>query len=255
MEGVFAHLVEGFGTPITVLPPENAEALGPEFFRDSSLYRALADVRPDILVVDLNWPHLDAFIRYLPCRKVFLTRLIDSGTFRFRTAGRELAFRPEDYDLLFRTEPGFDLPFPSESLEPIIIRNRDEILPREDARADLGLAPEDRACLFAFNGKEGEGAEAWRSFSYLEEEGWKVIRSDNREGGLFPAVDWFNAFDLVVCGAGYNAFWEARYFRKQAFFVPFPRLFEDVKRRIALCSDYEFEENGADQLVRRILAL
>ncbi len=251
----FARLAARFGVPIDVIAPEDEVALGLDRCRDSALYRAIDAARPDVLIVDINWPHLDAFLRDLPCRKVYLTRQIDPRTFRFRTHYRDYSFRPSDWDLVLRTEPGFDLPFPSEFVEPLVIRNRDEILTREAARADLGLPGGDRACLFAFNGKTGEGAEAWKSFDYLEGEGWTVVRSDNRAGGLFPAVDWYNAFDLVVCGAGYNAFWEARYFRKEAFFVPFPRRFESQERRVALCSDYEFEENGADQLVRRILAL
>lgn len=255
VESKYAGFADKFSLPYTLIPPEDEVVLGPDRWRDSALYRAIEAAAPDVLVVDIHWFALDSFLRHLPCKKVFLTRQIDPRTFRFRTPDRELVFRPEDWDLVLRTEPGFDLPFPSEAVEPLVLRNRDEILSSEAARADLGLGPGDRACLFAFSGRTGEGAEAWKSFSYLEDEGWTVIRSDNREGGLFPAMDWYNAFDLVVCGAGYNQFWEARYLRKEAYFVPFPRRFEDQARRIALCSDYEFEENGADQVVRRILAL
>ncbi len=251
----YGRFAEIFEVPLVQIPPEDETALGPDRYRGSALYRAIEAAAPDVLVVDIHWFALDSFIRELPCRKVILIRRIDPRYFRFRVADRELAFRPGDWDLVLRTEPGFDLPFPSESVEPLVLRSRDEILTAADARADLGLGPEDRACLFAFSGGVGKGAESWSSFSYLEDEGWKVIRSDNREGGLFPAVDWYNAFDLVVCGAGYNAFWEARYFRKEAFFVPCETRFEDPVGRIALCSDYDFEENGADQAVRRILAL
>ena len=60
---------------------------------------------------------------------------------------------------------------------------------------------------------------------------------------------------MLVCGAGYSAFWEARYFRKEAYFVPYPRNFEDQARRVALGSDYEFDENGVDQSVRLIMDL
>ena len=255
LQSEFARLAEPFGVSLTTVPPEDESALGPGRFRDSALFRAIQAAAPDVLVVDLYWFPLDAFLRDLPCRKILLIRQIDPRFFRFRLPDRELVFRPSDYDLVLRTEPGFEPPFPSESVEPVIIRNRDEILPRAAARADLGLSDGDQACLFAFNGKSGEGAEAWKSFSYLEAEGWKVVRSDNRGGGLFPAADWFAAFDLLVCGAGYNAFWEARYFRKEAFFAPFPRRFESQARRVALCSDYEFERNGADQLAERILSL
>ena len=86
-------------------------------------------------------------------------------------------------------------------------------------------------------------------------EGWRVVRSDNRSGGLFPAARWFNAFELLVCGAGYSAFWEARYFGKEACFVPYPRRFEDQARRIALFSDYTPKGNGADELVDRLTGL
>ncbi len=251
----YARFAERFGVPLVQIPPEDEIALSPAKCRGSALFRAVEAAAPDVLVVDIHWFALDSFIRDLPCRKLILIRRIDPRYFRFRVADRELAFRPEDWDLVLRTEPGFDLPFPSESVEPLVLRNRDEILSADAARADLGLRPEDRVCLFAFSGGMGKGAESWSSFSYLEDEGWKVVRSDNREGGLFPAVDWFNAFDLLVCGAGYNAFWEARYFRKDAFFVPCETRFEDPAGRIRLCSDYEFEENGADQVVRRILAL
>ena len=66
---------------------------------------------------------------------------------------------------------------------------------------------------------------------------------------LFPEVDYFNAFDMIVCGGGYNQFWEAVYFNKEAIFCPLPLTFEDQARRIRECQEYYFEENGADQLV------
>ena len=255
VETEYARFAEKLGVPLAMVPPEDEDVLSPRRFRDSELFAAIRAADPDVLIVDLHWFALDAFIRELPCRKVILIRRVDPRYFRFRTPNRELAFRPADYDIVVRIEPGFRLPFPSDSVEPIVLRNRDEILSRRAARTDLGLSEGARACLFAFSGTVGQGEETWKSFSYLEDEGWTVVRSDNRNEGLFPVVDWFAAFDLVVCGAGYNAFWEARYFRKEAFFSPCRTLFEDARERVATCSDYEFEENGADQLVRRVLSL
>ena len=63
------------------------------------------------------------------------------------------------------------------------------------------------------------------------------------------------SFDLVVCGAGYNAFWEIIYFNKEAAFEPVPRRFEDQYRRVRECQEHYFDENGADQLVDLILGL
>jgi len=255
VETPFASLAGRLGVEIVTVPMEDELALGPDRYRSSALYKAITDYAPDVLVVDLFWFPLDPFIRDLPCKKVILIRQVDPRFFSMRLPDRELAFRPEDYDLIVKTEPAFELPFPTTEIDPIIIRNRDEIMTAGEARADLGLVSDDHACLFAFNGNSDEGAKAWKSFSYLEEEGWKVIRSGNREGGLFPAADWFNAFDMLVCGAGYSAFWEARYFGKEASFVPYPRRFEDQSRRIALCADYVPEANGADTLVGMILRL
>lgn len=249
LETPFAILAQRFGIPVITIPAEDGAALDKEHYESSALYSAISAFKPDVLVLDLFWFGLDAFIRELPCRKIILLRQVDPRFFHARFADGEIMFRPSDYDLVLKVEPNFDLPFPSRQIEPIVIRNRDEVLSRDAALADLGLSAGGRNCFFAFNGKSGEGDEAWKSFSYLEREGWNVVRSDNRRGGLFPAVDWYAAFDLLVCGGGYSAFWEARWFGKEAFFVPFPRQFENQARRVALCSDYEMERNGADELV------
>lgn len=251
----FSSLASKFGFQAVEVPIEPAESFGEARVQESALYKAIVDSSPDILVSDLHWFPLASFVRGLPCKKAILFRQIDPRYFRLRLPDRDIAFEPADYDLVVKTEPGFELPFPSTEIEPMVMRNREEVMDAGTARADLGLAPDDRTCLFAFNGAIGEGARAWKSFSYLEDEGLKVIRSDNRAGGLFPAVDWFNAFDMLVCGAGYSAFWEARFFRKEAYFVPFKRVFEDQARRVALCSDYEFDVNGADTLASMLLSL
>ncbi|HAE23320.1 MAG TPA: hypothetical protein DCG47_13520 [Spirochaetaceae bacterium] len=251
----FAGLAERQGVAIETIDAEDEKRLGPELWRESALFKAIDAYNPDVLVVDLFWFALDSFIRELPCKKAILIRQVDPAFFAMRTAERALCFRPEDYDLAAAIEPGFNTPFASERLEPLVVRHRDEIMPAGRALRELGLDPDDQACFFGFNGNAWEGAEVWKSFDYLEGEGWKVVRSNNREGGLFPAVDWFNAFGLLVVGAGYNAFWEARYFGKEAFFAPFPRNFEDQYRRIRLCSSYVPKENGADQLIRRIAGM
>jgi UDP-N-acetylglucosamine:LPS N-acetylglucosamine transferase len=79
-----------------------------------------------------------------------------------------------------------------------------------------------------------------------------MVYSTNYQGGLFPVLDYFNAFDLLICSAGYNAFWEARFFDKEAIFIPVPRRFEDQRKRVEENLDYTFKENGADQLVDMI---
>lgn len=247
----FCHLAATEHVDFAEIPVEGIAQLGSDGWQTSALYAAIADWQPDIVVADLHWFALDAMLDSLPCRKAILFRQVAPHFFTISLPDRQLRFRPEAWDLVLATEPGFSLPFSCQTIEPLIIRNRDEILPANQARHELGLAKDAQTCLFPFNGHSHEAAEAWNNFSYLEDEGWTVYRSENRQGGLFPAVSWFNAFDLLVCGAGYNAFWEARYFEKEAYFVSFPRRFEDQDLRIARCGDYTPRENGADQLVRR----
>jgi hypothetical protein len=168
--------------------------------------------------------------------------------------GKTLAFRQQDYDLALSIEP-FPTSQPLRQINPIILRNRDEILPRQRALAELDLADEGHHCLFAFNGKPGEFENVKKMYSYLGDEGYQMVYSTNYQGGLFPAVDYFNAFEVLICGAGYNAFWEAVYFQKESIFVPQQRRFENQSWRVDECQDYVFERNGADELVELILGM
>ena len=56
--------------------------------------------------------------------------------------------------------------------------------------------------------------------------------------------------DLLVSGGGYATFYETRFLGIPAKLESFPRLAEDIGWRLRTNSDYEFEENGADQFVR-----
>jgi hypothetical protein len=230
------------------VPFEDEWRLSRRDFSSSALYTTILALRPDVLIVDMFWFPLSHFIRGLQCRKIFLCRQVADGFFSVRTAEETLKFNPEDYDLALATEP-FPCNAPLTRIDPLVIRNRYEIMSREDAERALHLGGSAPRCLFAFNGKPGELARAKENYANLAGEGYEIVYSTNYEGGIFPAVDYFNAFDLLVCGAGYNSFWEAVYFGKPAVFVPQQRRFEDQARRVEECRGYVFERNGADGLV------
>jgi hypothetical protein len=251
----YVDLARRSGIPVTTFPLESEEMLSPERYRESGVFDSLASFKPDILIVEQFWFGLHSFVHDLPCKKVLLTFQMDPSVFQLKIRENEYRFHPEDYDLLLRTEPGYEVPFESREINPMVMLNRDEIMSREAALADLMLPEAAHACLFACSGEPAQVEDTWKSFSYLEAEGWIVIRSQHLDGGLFPVSDWFNAFDFLVSGAGYCAFWEARWFKKEAFFVPFPRRFEDQARRASIFSDYTFDTNGADELVRMLMAL
>ena len=250
----FAGLADRMGVSHREVPLENETQLSPEAFASSALYRTIVELNPDVLIVAMHWFMLASFIRELPCRKVYLCRQVDERFFTIPLPENSLAFRPEDYDLALSIEP-FQTTLPLRRINPIVLRNRDEILPRAKALGKLGLTEGGNHCLFAFNGKPGEFEDTRKMYSYLGEEGYQMVYSTNYQGGLFPAVDYFNAFEMLICGAGYNAFWEAVYFQKETIFVPQPRRFENQSWRVEECQEYAFERNGADELVELILGM
>ncbi len=256
----FTDLAERIGVSVRRIPGENEHHLSRSNYKTSALYRTLLDLKPDVLIVDLSWFTLYQFIDELECKKIFLCRQIEDAAFIIPLPEGPLRFEPDHYDRVFAIEP-FESSLKMERLNPLIIRNRDEILPREAALHALGGGESEKEkegsklCLFAFNGKPGEFEEKRKTYAYLEDEGYTIFYTSNFHGGLFPAVDYFNAVDLLICGAGYNAFWEAVYFKKDAIFVPVRRRFENQRLRVETCAEFEFTENGADQLAREIFSM
>ncbi|MBN1836616.1 MAG: hypothetical protein JW820_12250 [Spirochaetales bacterium] len=249
----FGRLADLLGFAHREIPPESENQLSPDGYPDSAVYRALQDLQPDILLVDLLWFPLLHFLHEIPGRKVFLWQQLDAGFFTIPLPVGPLSFDPAQYDLVVAIEP-FTGEGPATQVNPLILRNRDEILPRADALSALDLT-ERKHCLIAINAHPGDFERVRERYSYLASSGYRLVYSTNYQGGLFPAVDYFNAFDLVVCGASYSAFWEAVYFDKEAIFVPVVTRFTDSERLLREYRDYRFEENGADQLVRILLTL
>jgi hypothetical protein len=243
----FAHLAERMGIQHIEIPPEDERKLSKTAWPSSTLYGTLSTLSPDVLVVDLLWFPLYNFIRELECRKLFLWEDIDPKFFSIALPTGKINFDPSMFDAVVAIEP-FEGDGPSMSVHPLIIRNRDEILPREEAASRLGLDCEKKACLIAINAHPGDFERASAKYAHLESEGYQLFRTTNYKGGIFPAVDYFNAFDFVICGATYNSFWETRYFEKQAEYVPIRTQFLDGGELVRKWSDYTFCENGADEL-------
>ena len=249
----FQRLAEELQVDSVQLPRDPAhKLLGPERF-GTAVYQSIQDFSPDVLIVEGSWFVFHDLIHDIDAYKIGLFFGLLPGFFHVNAAGRELRIQEWDYDRVFAIEP-FDPPFPAEHLNPILLRNPDEILPREEAAARLGIDPDRQTAFIALNGRPGEFEDLKKTYSYLEDE-YQVVYSSNYHGGIFPAVDYYNAFDFIVCGAGYSQFWEAIYLDKEALFVPQPRRFESQAWRVENCQNYRFTENGADQLARIIADL
>ncbi|MFH0975665.1 MAG: hypothetical protein V1874_07760 [Spirochaetota bacterium] len=237
------------------IPVENEEILLKKDYHISSLYKILEKIKPDVILFDLIWFMTCNFIHELNCKKILLCRQVSDKYFSIPLPDQKLVFNPDHFDLIFATEP-FKSTVEMRQLNPLIIRNRDEIFTRDKALKKLGIKNKRSVCLLAYNGEPGEYEAIKKKYSYLTDTEYQMLYSTNySDKSYFPIVDYFNAFDFIVSGAGYNAFWEIIYFNKEAIFEPVPRQFEDQFWRVQNCQEYYFDENGADQLVDIIMNL
>lgn len=180
--------------------------------------------------------------------KVPLCRQVEKRFFTITTSDGQEAFDPTAYDSIYKIEP-FQLPFPAVELNPIVIRNHDEILSREAALSRLGIDGKRSVCLVSYSGSDGKHQPLLEEANKL---GTTMEQVTVSNGEKFPVVDCFQAVDLVISTAGYNSFWEVRYFRKNSIFIPMPKRFENQDQRLHTCRELNFDDNGADQLIQAI---
>ena len=129
---------------------------------------------------------------------------------------------------------------PAEWVGPLVVLERDEALPREQARESLGL-PTDRPCVLLQLGAGvlGRGKEQERALiDEVASTGAHVVvssydagadRSDERVSVVhrYPMVRYSRAFDLAVAAAGYNTFTELVHHAVPTVFVPNPETMAD----------------------------
>ncbi len=247
-----AHLSDIFGINHIEVPPENEDRLSQFNWSSSILYQILMGLDPDVLLIDLMWFTLYYFIEDLKCKKIFLCRQVDESFFTISLPDYPISFQPDDFNLILKTEP-FKTDIPMTQINPIIIRNRNEIFTRDEAMSRLGLDPAGKYCLMTYSGDPNDFENKKMKYDYLKDDDFTMIYWANYHNTLFPAVDYYNAFDFIISSAGYNSFWEAVYFQKDSLFIPQEKRFEDHQMRIDECSDFRYEENGADQLVDLII--
>ncbi|HOT47019.1 MAG TPA: hypothetical protein PLC28_19230 [Spirochaetota bacterium] len=248
----FGHLAEHFDA--RWVPVETEDDLAPARWNKSILYKTFRKLKPDVLLVHHQWFMVHHFIKELPCKKIYLSDQAFDSHFKVPLPSGTLEFSPGSYDRVFAIEP-FQSAVPMETVNPVILKNRDEIMPRKTALERLHLDGAKPVALYALSGKP-EYFDLFKSkYAHLKEEGYEVIHSSTYHNGIFPAVDYFNAFDLIVCGAGYNQVWEAIYFGKKAIFEMLDVNFSDQASRIKAGQTFSFDVNGADQLADIILGL
>ncbi len=235
------------------VPLETETELSEKNCRASVLYKTLKKLKPDVLLVNHTWFAPFHFIRELPCKKIYLSDQAYDSHFRVPLPGGDLVFDPGQYDRVLAIEP-FTSGIAMERINPLVVRDRDEILDRAAALRRLRLDGSRKVALYSFSGDPGDYERHLEQYAYLDRE-YEVVRLSLGRDLIFPVVDCFNAVDLLICGAGYNQVWEANYFRKKAIFEIHEVRFSDQRLRVQASESFHFDENGADQLVDMIVGL
>lgn len=212
------------------------------------VWHTLGLLRPDLLVVD-------TFPRGSFGELLSALDLCRHTVFVHRPVRREVAERPDFqamlplYDAIVVPEHEAELYLPASVRDrvtmvgPVLSRERCEMLPREEARARLGVG--DRRCVYVSAGGGGDrGAEA-----HLHEV-VGALRSDPDlalvvgSGPLYrgrpvpgattlpgAAAESMAAFDAAVCAAGYNTFGELMFAGVPTAFLPQEKMADDQAAR------------------------
>lgn len=236
------------------------ELAHPERAPQSELARTLRAVAPDVLLVDLFWAPLRHLLPLRGCEAWLLLRRTPPVWFE---GPKGLPFEPSLFTRILGIEPGLQAPRLDATLAPIVSVNPDELRPRGALREQLGVLPSEPLHVIHQAGAPGD----WRKLLDIRPErpvhvlapGLAANDAEVTEGvhlhdgqALFPLAAWLGDADAIACGAGYNAFWEARWLghASRTTFVPFVRTIDDQAWRLRTCSDHTPVENGADVLAR-----
>jgi UDP:flavonoid glycosyltransferase YjiC (YdhE family) len=212
----------------------------------------LADARPAVLVFDGAHPYpaaLEAMAAVPGLTKVWSRRPL----WRARR-GRPILALAAAFDLVLEPgelaaddDAGLTVARRDEAVrvDPIVLCDEFEVLPREEAERALGLEPGRlnvlvalgqgpqvdgavRRCLARLGGEPGVQVAALESSisSRLDVPDTVQLLRDT-----YPVSRYYRAFDFAISAAGYNAFHELIRFAVPTLFVPMPRELDDQAAR------------------------
>lgn len=196
---------------------------------------AVATLQPDLLLVD-TFPG-GSFGELGPVLELARRRVLIARPVRAEIAA-DAAYQSwlPLYDAVVVPDDG--------GVGPVLLREREELMPREAAREALGLSG--RAVFVSLGGGGDPAApdQLPRLVPALRARGWQVVVG---AGPLYqgpeirgPGVVWldryapselFRAFDAAVSAGGYNTLYELMFAGVPTVFLPQPRLADDQEGR------------------------
>ncbi len=237
---------------------DHGELLDPTRAPSSELARTLDLLAPDLLVVDMFWAPLVRLLPRATCEAWLLVRRAPAA---WLVGHAMMKLDRTHYTRLIGIEPGVEA---SEAIDPIVVVDRDEVLPAHSLRERLGVANGSRLDVVVQAGAPDE----WRALVPNDaREPVHVFTIDAVQGDvptnvrvhdgaeLFPLARWLAGADSIASGAGYNAFWEARWLghADRTRFVAFARPIDDQAWRLRTHADHTPRANGADTLASYIV--
>ena len=209
----------------------------------SEIATALAEFRPDLLLVDLFWAPMRHVLPSLGCEAWLLLRTCPRAWF---DGPPDTRFEARQFRRIIGIEP-FRHAVIRESVDPIVVGNPDECRPRTALRERLGVPDGQPLTVTMHAGLAGELAQLGADQAHRLD-----LFADD---ALFPVAEWLPGADRILCAAGYNAFWEARWlgYADRTRFTPLARKIDDQGWRVANCAAHPMRANGADTLAASIL--
>lgn len=225
--------------------------LDPSTVEQTPLCQALMALQADVVVVGHFWANVHFVLPKLAAKAVLLLRKAPPVWVVGPPVAPFSSTRAH-YERIFEIEPvGFAGGF--ETLPPLVVANRDELVPAAVARRALLQNDDDdgRPLRLVFQaGVVGEAA----AMSGSDTSSSQTIVCDLHDPQApWPMAPLLDGADAIVTGAGYNAWWETQWLGQahKTTWVPFARSIDDQAWRMALPAT-TMTDNGADVLLRML---
>jgi len=216
----------------TQLPlPAGVEIIDPKLDRRGvadEVRRRLSATQVDVLVVDTFPRGLAGEL--LPLPRAPLTVFTHRDLAQEYLQARDVAGAVDEYDLIL--VPGEPAPFAEHdravATEPWLICDAADLLPREAARAALGLGEGIAVAVIA----SGNSQEIRELRTLAGELPFTAFIFEPGGDAPWPALRYLRGFDAVIGGGGYNTVHEARSVGVAFFGFARPRRYDRQRRRL-----------------------
>lgn len=241
----FLRLAGGAARAVTV---DASELRDPASAAAGNLARAIADIAPDLVVIDVFWVPL-VFVP-LPCPAWLLLRSVPPA---WLVGPKEARFDVGRYERVIAIEPAPGLER-FEQVPPVVVSNASDALSRADLAARLGVDVDSPLRVIVRGGLDSDGAVLDDAAQQVHRGPWHDFDL-HQANAPFPVAPLLAGADHVVAAPGYNTFWESRLlgFAHKTTWVPIKRALDDAHWRAALPLSTS-TANGADVIAAQMVA-